>query len=185
MNHSIRYKLMDFLFQAIAVRQYLIFSGCFFVLTALVMFILNAQIMPADCPGMISLELAFTKGALGEIVNACGAGGVRAHQVMIWVDYIFIISYVGFLGNLLGSLVRHIEYEKALLYFSLPIYAGVLDVIENTLLLIELSDTQSLSGILIFLASLAALVKFLLLIAAIAITIYYLFELITKRAHSS
>lgn len=181
MNHSIRYKIIDFLFQAIAVRQYLIFSGCFFALTALVMFILSAQIMPGGCPGMITLELSFTKGALGEIVNACGADGVRAHQIMIWVDYIFIISYVGFLGNLLGSLVRHIEYEKALFYFSLPIYAGILDIIENTFLLIELSDTESLSGILIFLASLAALVKFLLLIAAIAITIYYLFGLITKK----
>jgi hypothetical protein len=183
MTHSIRYKIIDFLFQAIAVRQYLIFSGCFFVLTALVMFILDAQIRPPGCPGMIPLELAFTKGTLGDIVTACGAEGVRTHQIMIWVDYIFIISYVGFLGNLLGSLVRHIEYEKALLYFSLPIYAGVLDIIENTLLLIELSDTTSLSGALIFLASLAALVKFILLFAAIVLTVYYLYELITKKSH--
>lgn len=185
MTSSIGYKILDFLFQAIAVKQYLIFSGCFFVLTALVMYILSVQIMPEGCPGMIELELAFTKGALENIVNACGADGVRAHQVMIWVDYIFIISYVGFLGNLLGSLVRHIEYEKALFYFSLPIYAGVLDIIENTLLLIELSDTESLSGTLIFLASIAALVKFALLIAAVAITIYYLFGLITDKPQQS
>jgi|GEM_PF-836976 len=182
MTHSTRYEIIDFLFQAIAVKQYLIFSGCFFVLTVLVMLMLDAQIRPPGCPGMIPLELAFTKGEFGDIVTACGTEGVRAHQIMVWVDYLFIISYVGFLGNLLGSLVRHIEYDKALLYFSLPVYAGVLDIIENTLLLIELSDTTSTSGALIFLASLAALVKFLLLIAAVALTIYYLYELITKKA---
>ena len=181
MEHSIRYKIIDFLFQAIAVRQFLIFSGCFFVLTALVMLILDAQIRPPGCPGMIPLELAFTKGTFKDIVTACGEDGVRTHQIMIWVDYLFIISYVGFLGNLLGSLVRHIEYDKALLYFSLPIYAGVLDIFENTLLLIELSDTSSLSSTLIFLASLAALIKFILLIIAIALTIYYLYELITNK----
>lgn len=175
------HKIIDFLFQAIAVRQYLIFSGCFFVLTALVMLILDAQIRPSGCPGMIPLELAFTKGTFKDIVTACGAEGVRTHQIMIWVDYLFIFSYAGFLANLLGSLVRHIEYEKALLYFSLPIYAGVLDIFENTLLLIELSDTTSLSGVLIFLASLAALVKFILLIATIVLTIYYLYELIIRK----
>ena len=113
-----------------------------------------------------------------------GDDGVRAHQIIIWVDYIFIISYTGFLGNLLGSLVRHIDYEKALLYFSLPLYVGLLDIIENTLLLIGLSDTGSLSGLVIFLASSAALVKFLLLFAAIALTLHYLYALITKRAQA-
>jgi len=178
------HKTIDFLFQAIAVKQYLIFSGCFFVLTALVMLILDAQIRPPGCPGMIPLELAFTTERFGDIVNACGDDGVRAHQIMIWVDYIFIISYTGFLGNLLGSLVRHIDYEKALLYFSLPLYAALLDIIENTLLLIGLSDTGSLSGLVIFLASSAALVKFLLLFAAIALILHYLYALIIKRAQA-
>ena len=176
------HKTIDFLFQAIAVKQYLIFSGCFFILTALVMLILDSQIRPPGCPGIISLELAFTKGTFSTIVSACGEQGVRAHRILIWVDYIFITSYIGFLANLLGSLVRHIDYERALLYFSLPLYAGLLDIIENTLLLIELSDTGSLSGLLIFLASSAAAIKFLLLLAAIALILYYLFALITKRA---
>ena len=178
------HKTINFLFQAIAVKQYLIFSGCFFMLTALVLLILDAQIRPPGCPGIIPLELAFTKETFGTIVSACGAEGVRAHQILIWVDYLFIIAYTGFLGNLLGSLVRHIEYERALLYFSLPLYAGLLDTIENTILLIELSDTGSISGLLIFLASSAAVIKFLLLLAAVALILYYLFALITKRARA-
>ena len=169
-------RILDFLFQAIAVKQYLIFSGTFFVLTAFVMLILDAQLRPSGCPDMISLELVFTKSALNQIINECGADGIRSHLIMIWVDYIFIISYAGFLANLLGSLLRGANYERALTLFSLPIIAGVLDVIENTLLLIQLQNTGSLSGVLIFLASSAALVKFVLIGITIILILYYLFR---------
>lgn len=173
---------MDFLFQAVAVRQYLIFSGSFLAITALVMFLLDAQMVPEGCPGMLSLELTFTKGAFTDIVNACGVDGVGAHLVMVWVDYLLIIAYVGFLANLLGSLVRHLEYDKALRYFSVPIYAGLLDVAENTLLVIELSNTESLSGALIFLASLFAVGKFILIAASIALIAYFLYLLFAKKS---
>ena len=62
-------KTIDFLFQALAVKQYLIFSGTFFILTAFVMLILDAQLRPQGCPDMISLELAFTKSAFNQILN--------------------------------------------------------------------------------------------------------------------
>lgn len=182
--HSFGYKIMDFLFQAVAVRQYLIFSGSFLAVTAIVMYLLDAQMLPAGCPGMLSLELAFTKGAFTDIVTACGVDGVGAHQVMIWVDYIFIFAYVGFLANLLGSLVRHLEYDKALRYFSIAIYAGLFDVLENTLLLIELSDTSSVSGALVFITSIVALIKFALILLTIGMCIYYLYGLISKRSHA-
>jgi len=171
-------RILDFLFQAIAVKQYLIFSGTFFVLTAFVMLILDAQLRPSGCPDMISLELVFTKSALNQIINECGADGIRSHLIMIWVDYIFIISYIGFLANLLGSLLkgRGTNYDRALSLFSLPIIAGVLDIIENTLLLMQLQNTGSLSGALIFLASIAALAKFVLIGITIILILYYLFR---------
>lgn len=183
-SHSLGYKIMDFLFQAVAVRQYLIFSGSFFVMTAIVMFILDAQMVPAGCPGMLRLELAFTKGAFTDIVNACGVDGVGAHLVMVWIDYIFIISYVGFLANLLGSLVRHLEYDRALRYFSIPVYAGLFDVIENTLLVIGLSNSSSVSSVLVFIMSLSALIKFALIILTIGIIAYFLYGLIAKKSHA-
>ena len=169
-------KTLDFLFQALAVKQYLIFSGTFFVLTALVMFILDAQIRPPGCADLISLELVFTKSALEQIIATCGEEGVRSHLIMIWVDYIFITSYIGFLANLLGSLLRSIDYEKALTLFSIPIIAGVLDIVENTLFLIQLQSIDSLSGVLIFLASSAAAVKFLLIAITIVLILYYMFR---------
>lgn len=183
-QHSFGYKVMDFLFQGIAVRQYLIFSASFLAVTAIVMYLLDAQMLPPGCPGMLSLELAFTKGAFTDIVRACGVDGVGAHQVMIWVDYIFIFAYTGFLANLLGSLVRHLEYEKALRYFSVAIYAGLFDVIENTLLLIELSDTSSVSGALVFITSLVALIKFALIALTIGLCIYFLYGLMSKKSHA-
>ncbi len=167
-------RTIGFLFQALAVRQYLIFSGTFFILTAFVMLILDAQLRPSGCPDMISLELAFTKSAFNQILDKCGADGIRSHLIMIWVDYLFIIAYTGFLANLLGSLLKGIDYGRALTFFSLPIIAGVLDVIENTLLLIQLPNSESLSGVLIFLASSAAAIKFILIGITITLILYYL-----------
>jgi hypothetical protein len=169
-------KIIDFLFQLLAVKQYLIFTGMFFVLNTLVMFILDAQLRPPDCPDMISLELVFTKSGMNQIINQCGEDGIRSQLIMLWVYYLFIFAYVGFLANLLGSLLRGIEYDKALTLFSLPLIAGALDIVENTLLLFQMQNTQSLSGTLIFLASTAALVKFVLIGITVVLILYYLFR---------
>jgi hypothetical protein len=178
-------KIIEFLFNALAVKQFLIFTGTFFALTAFAMITTDTLVRHAECPGIIPLELVFTKAAFQDVVGKCGAQGVRAHTMLLWIDYLFIIAYTSFLANLLGSLVRGIERGRALTYFSLPIFAGVLDVIENTLLLNQLSNPGHLSGILIFAASAAASIKFLLLIATIAIIICYLYLALSKRTHSA
>jgi len=176
-------KIIDFLFQLLAVKQYLIFTGTFFVLTAFVMFVLDAQLRPSGCPDMLSLELVFSKADLGQIIDKCGEDGIRSHLIMLWVDYLFIFAYVGFLANLLGSLVRTIDYEKALSIFSIPLIAGALDIMENTIFLYQMQNTESLSGTLIFVASSAALVKFVLIAITIALILYFL--LMHKRDNSS
>lgn len=169
-------KIIDFLFQLLAVKQYLVFTSMFFVLNALVMFILDAQLRPLNCPDMISLELVFSKTGLSDIINQCGDDGIRSHLIMLWVDYIFIFSYVGFLANLLGSLLRDMDYDRALKLFSIPIIAGVLDIIENTIFLFQLQNTESLSGLFIFLASSAAVVKFILIGITIILIVYFLYK---------
>lgn len=174
-------KIIDFLFQALAVKQYLIFTGMLFVLTALVMYILDAQLRPPSCPDLISLELIFSKTGLNQIIGQCGEDGIRSHLIMLWVDYLFIFAYVGFLANLLGSLIRDIDYDKALNLFSIPIIAGVLDFTENTIFLFQLQNTESLSGLLIFIASSAALIKFILIGITIILILYFLYE---KRSKS-
>lgn len=182
-THSFGYKIMDFLFQALAVKQYLIFTGSFFVLTGLVMFILNAQLMPIGCTGTYGLEFAFTKTGFLDITNSiCGADGARAIQIMLWVDTLLAVSYIGFLGNLLGSLVRHIEYDRALLIFSVPIFAGIINLIENTLLLLVLSNGDMLNSAVTILISITAIIKYILLIASLVLIIYYLYRLTVKSS---
>src|SRR3989304_93994 len=174
-------KILDFLFNALAVKEFLLFSGAFFVLTAAARQSTGSFVRPEGCAGLIPLELAFTKPAFQSMISECGVEGIRAHLILIWIDYLFIIAYTGFLGNLTGSLVKGLERGRALTYFSLPIRAGVLDVIENYLLQSQLSDPDNLSGLIIFAASTAAAIKFLLIIATMAIIIYFLFLAVSKR----
>lgn len=174
-------KILDFLFNALAVKEFLIFTGTFFVLTAFAMLTTDSFVRPDGCAGLIPLELAFTKEAFGKLVGECGAQGVRAHLILIWIDYLFIIAYTGFLGNLVGSLVKGLERGRAVTYFSLPMLAGALDVIENFLLQSQLSHPDNLSSLVIFAASIAASIKFLLIIATIAVIVYYLFLAVSKK----
>jgi hypothetical protein len=176
-------KIIEFLFNALAVKEFLIFTGTFFALTAFAMYTTNTFVKPGDCTGVIQLELAFTKHAFENFLNLCGQKGIRAHIILIWIDYLFIISYTAFLGNLMGSLVKGLERVRAVRFFSMPILAGMFDVIENLLIQSQLSNPDNLNGLIIFAASVAASIKFLLLIATVALIIYFLYAAVTKRAH--
>ena len=178
-------KIPEFLFNFLNIKEFLIFTGTFFVLTAFAMYTTNAFVKPGSCTGVIQLELAFTKQTFGDFLTLCGPKGIRAHLILIWIDYLFIIAYTGFLGNLMGSLVRGLERGRAVAYFSLPIYAGALDVIENLLIQSQLSHPDNLSGLIILAASVAASIKFLLLAVTVLLIIYYLFAAINKKNPAS
>lgn len=174
-------RFMNFLFNAIAVKEFLIFSGCYFVLTAIAMYYTDDLVRPAACPGIIPLELAFTKGAFMDIVNQCGEKGVRSLIILNWIDFLFIVGYIGFLANLLGSLIKGIERGRAVKLFSIPIIAGVLGAIGNTIFIILLANPESAGGAAIFLASSASVVKLVLTAITVLLIIYYLYAAITKR----
>ena len=106
-------RIMNFLFNAIAVKEFLIFSGCYFVLTALAMYYTDDLVRPAGCAGILPLGLAFTKGAFMDIVNSCGEKGVRSLIILTWIDFLFIIGYIGFLASLLGALVKGLDNRIA------------------------------------------------------------------------
>jgi len=178
-------KIIEFLFNALSVKEFLIFTATFFVLTAFAMMTTDSFVRPDGCAGLIPLELAFTKPVFEKMLGECGAEGVRAHLILIWIDYLFIIAYTGFLGNLTGSLVKGLERGRALTYFSLPILAGALDVIENFLLQSQMSHPENLNSLIIFAASTAAAIKFLLIIATVAIIVYYLFLAVSKKAKTA
>ena len=168
----------------VAVKQYLIFSASFFALTAMVLLMTDSLVRPVGCPGVLALEFAFTESTFSDFVNRCGATGVRAYIIIEWIDYIFIFAYAGFLANLLGSLVRGLERKRALIFFSFPLIAGLLDIIENTLVLNQLSNPETLSETVILAASTAALVKFALIAVTVVLIIYFLFQAASKKSHA-
>lgn len=174
-------RIMNFLFNAIAVKEFLVFSGCYFVLTAIAMYYTDDLVRPAGCPGMIPLGLAFTKGAFMDIVNRCGENGVRSLIILNWIDYLFLVGYIGFLANLLGALVKRLERSAAVRLFSIPIIAGVLGAIANTIFIIQLADPESAGGAAIFLASSAATAKLALMAITVLLIVYYLYAAIGKR----
>ena len=174
-------RIMNFLFNAIALKEFLVFSGCYFVLTAIAMYYTDEIVRPAGCPGMIPLQLAFTKGAFLDIVNRCGENGVRSLIILNWIDYLFLVGYIGFLANLLGALVKGLERETALKLFSIPIIAGALGVLENSIFLTQLADPESASGAAIFLGSAAATAKLTLTAITVLLIVYYLYGAIGKR----
>jgi len=174
-------RIMNFLFNAIAVKEFLIFSGCYFVLTAIAMHYTDELVRPAGCPGMIPLELAFTKGAFMDIVNQCGEKGVRSLIILNWIDYLFLVGYIGFMANLLGALVKGLERGTAVKLFSIPIIAGVLGAVANTIFIIQLADPVSAGGAAIFLASTASAVKLVLTAITVLLIAYYLYAAVTKR----
>ena len=174
-------RIMNFLFNAIAVKEFLIFSGCYFLLTAISIYYTDELVRPAGCAGILSLELAFTKGAFMDIVNGCGEKGVRSLIILTWIDFLFIIGYIGFLANLLGALVKGLERGTALKLFSIPIIAGVLGVLENSIFLTQLANPEGSSGAAVFLGSAAAAAKLTLTAITVLLIVYYLYTAITKR----
>jgi hypothetical protein len=174
-------RIMNFLFNAIAVKEFLIFSGCYFVLTAIAMHYTDELVRPAGCPGMIPLELAFTKGAFMDIVNQCGEKGVRSLIILNWIDYLFLVGYIGFMANLLGALVKGLERGTAVKLFSIPIIAGVLGAIANTIFIFKLADPVNAGGAAIFLASAASTAKLVLTAITVLLIAYYLYAAVTKR----
>ncbi len=170
--------ILRFLYNLVAVKQYLLFSGLFFVMTAVVMIYTDHLLRPSGCPGPFSLQLAFTLDKFNDILRACGEKGVRYHLIILWIDYIFLLAYSGFLANLVGSLVPREDEGWALKLFSLPVIAGVLDIVENTLLLVLVQNPLWASTAAITFVSLIALIKFLCVILSILVIIYYLYRLV-------
>lgn len=60
---------------------------------------------------------------------------------------------------------------------------AALDFIERTLFLTQLSDPENLSDLIILVASIAASIKFLLLIATVAPILFFLYAAVIKKVH--
>ena len=133
---------------------------------------------PQGTPGVIELELAFTEERFSGIVEQwAGAGTLAVQQRNLWLDLLFPFAYAGLLTGLLGMLASPSSGEPKLglsILVTLPLVAGVLDWIENGLLIWLLGQGHYHGPSLVFLMSTISLIKWLLLLVSGAAISYQL-----------
>jgi hypothetical protein len=119
--------------------------------------------------GIVSLEFASTETAVSEITSAWRQEGMLARaRTNIWIDFLFIPFYAMLFYTLCGSIsVRSKDFiAKAGVFLAFgALIAGLLDVLENILMLLALNGYASTVS-----ASLTAFLaggKFLLLALAL------------------
>lgn len=121
---------------------------------------------------VVALQLAFTEERFGNIIEQWGPAGVQAYQTTtIWIDSWFPVAYALLLSSLVAVLTRRAGKQAARsgrMLFGLPWLAMALDWLENGLHLILLRSSGDLSGTLVWVASLAAAVKW----GLIAVTVF-------------
>ena len=105
---------------------------------------------PEGTPGIIELELAFSEDRFSDIVRQwAGAGTLPLQERNLWIDLVFPWACAVLLSCLLAWVAKGLyeEWPRGfVILLALPWVAGLLDWVENVLLLILLRDTSSLLG---------------------------------------
>ncbi len=120
------------------------------------------RVLPPSAPSVVALQLAFTPSRMEAVLNAWGASGRQAYLLSLLPDFFYPLAYAGAIGAwiaLLTAIPGRAPSFWVLLLFTLPFVAAAMDYVENLFHLWMFALTDSLSPSLIFLASLAAAVK--------------------------
>lgn len=175
---------MRILFKKMGKPYIALLSG---IITLIFMFIIMPgldSVRPLGTLGIIEFQLSFTEEKFSNIINQWGIDTVNYYVKNLWIDYIYPIMYAVFLSSSIALLTKkkHVDPSKFyIILFTLPILAGVLDWIENTLHLILLHDINNLSKLLIFLAAITASIKWSFALFSFIIIIYYLIVKLLKK----
>lgn len=128
--------------------------------------------LPPNAPTIFDLQLAFTAEKFQSVLAAWGEQNVAAYVNSMWLDFLYPIAYALALSGWIAVLTRRADAppsRPALAFFAAPLLAALLDYLENSLHLLMLAVLHTAPPALVFLASLAAAVKWAL--AGIAILI--------------
>jgi hypothetical protein len=138
--------------------------------------------LPPGAPSIFDLQLAFSAEKFQSVLAAWGERNVAAYVNSMWLDYLYPIAYALALSAWLAVLTRRadrIPSRPALALFAAPFLAALLDYVENSLHLLMLALLHATPAALVFLASLAAAVKWTLagvsILAILALTVRRLF----------
>jgi hypothetical protein len=167
------------LYERAADTRIVVFSAIITLLLTIILMVLNSKAIPPGSPGIIALQFAFTESTFVSIINQWGIAGVTHFLNTIWIDYIFPVVYAIFFSSFIAWLTIKLDKSPTkfhIIVFALPFIAGFLDWCENTLHIILLSNVNNISGIIIFTASVFALIKWLIVIFSVLIILYYIFK---------
>ncbi|GAB4504990.1 MAG: penicillin acylase family protein [Anaerolineales bacterium] len=121
--------------------------------------------LPPGAPSIFDLQLAFTVERFQFVMAQWGAAAMQAYVTSMWLDYLYPIAYTLALGGWLAVLTRRAgraPSRPALVLFAAPFLAALLDYVENSLHLLMLAVLHATPAALVFLASLAAAIKWIL-----------------------
>jgi len=133
----------------------------------------GATLKTAATPlGILNLEFAYNNSKATAVVNAWSAGvavdNIRVAQVNTWWDFLFLFFYAGFLCLACTKISKNIggSFGKAGKQIAKgALLAGFLDIIENTGMLLTLSNKGS--SIIAFVTTFVSVIKWVLALIAL------------------
>lgn len=174
---------MERLYRRVA-RAPVVWFSLFLTVLAFVAFAVLDRGRPLGAPGVVALELAFSADAFRNIIAQWGAAGVQAYRVStLCFDYWFPVAYALLLASLIALLAARsgrVPARLRLSLFALPFLAALLDWIENTLHLILLRDPHHISTPVVFIASVAAAIKWGLIALSVLVIIFLMLRELTR-----
>ncbi|MFO3796464.1 MAG: hypothetical protein ACK8QZ_04165, partial [Anaerolineales bacterium] len=122
--------------------------------------------LPPQAPTIFDLQLAFSAERFQAVLAAWGEQNVNAYLHSMWLDSLFPLAYALALGSWLAILTQRADHSPTrltLCLFTAPFLAALLDYVENGLDVLLLAILPNMPPALVFLASLAAALKWALI----------------------
>lgn len=140
--------------------------------------------LPPGTPSIFDLQLAFRAEKFQAVLAAWGERNVAAYVSGMWLDFLYPLAYALALSGWIAVLTRRADTPPSrftLALFAAPLLAALLDYVENSLHLLMLVGLNTAPPALVFLASLAAAVKWGLAGLAILAILFLTFRFWIKR----
>ena len=144
------------------------------ILFIIVMFFVNPLIDWNNWMWVLQLQLAFGKNEAIEIIKKWGINWIQNFNKLIFIDYIYALSYSIFFSSVLYKLLWKKWTKNIIIY--LPFIAWLLDFLENTFELFFINNPKNFSSILFFIHSVLASFKWLILPIVIYFIMKYYFK---------
>lgn len=152
-------------------RKLLLFSGISSILCIIILAILDNIIRPVGSPNMLELQFSFFTSRFKEILYIWGEKSLYYLKIALAVDYFFAISYSLFLSTII-SFLNFKGKGKFKIFFIFPLFAGIFDIIENTLYYIIILQLPKDIIYLVPFTTIISIIKWGLVIFSICYIVY-------------